>query len=249
MVGNINNLNGGSFVKSTAGVTNIANAAFSNAGNLRVDAGNLTFGGGFQQTAGTTRMNGGDLTIGVGSMVINGGNVRGQGTVFGDVALNGGSFAPGASPGTTFIAGDFTQTGGTLGIELGGQTQGVNFDLLDVTGNVTITAGNLGVSLFGGFIGNVGDLFEVINFGGVFTGNFSAINSPATHTLGSALLANSFELSFLGINLPPTPTGTLLDLLNEIAILDDNQDRFIDEAAIGEIEEDLRNALPAINCL
>ena len=225
LTGNINNT--GTFQNNAAGTTTVTNAAFTNAGGtVRSAAGNLAFDGGFVQTAGSSRLAGGDITVSTGDMVINGGNVGGVGTVFGNVVLNGGSFTPGASPGTTTVAGNFTQTGGTLGIELGGNAQGVSFDLLDVTGNVTINPGStLGVSLFGDFVGSVGDLFEVINFGGAFTGTFDSFSFPSTHSIGTTLLPSSFELAFLGITLPPTPSGDFIDLLNEIAILQDNQDK------------------------
>ena len=160
-----------------------------------------------------------------------------------------GSFAPGASPGTTTINGNFTQNGGTLGIELGGNTQGVNFDLLNVIGDVTINGGTVGVSLVNQFVGTTSDKFRVIEFTGVLGGTgFAGISEPPTHQISSQFLPGAFELSFLSILLAFLPTDGSLDPLNEILPLLELQDKFVDDAAIDDILEQLAGVGPTVKC-
>ncbi len=71
-------------------------------------------------------------------LLLDGGVLRGGGTVNGDVESTGGTVSPGSSPGTLAIAGDYTQeAGGTLRVEIAG-TDASQYDLLDVGGTATI---------------------------------------------------------------------------------------------------------------
>lgn len=64
--------------------------------------------------------------------------LRGTGTVFADV-INGGTIAPGLSPGALTIDGDlFQSSGGKLDMELGGYASGSPTDTLTVTGAATL---------------------------------------------------------------------------------------------------------------
>jgi hypothetical protein len=99
----------------------------------------------------------------------------------------------GASPGTLTINGDYTQgAAGVLNIELGGTTQGVNYDLLQVTGTANL-GGTLNVSLFGGFTGTAGDLFDVITYGSR-TGNFATVNFPAGYAMTATPNVTFYQL-------------------------------------------------------
>ena len=248
LTGNVNN--SGALVKTGAGTSTFTNAAFANTGGVNVSAGTLSFAGGFQQdTGGSTSMSGGNISV-AGTMQIDGGSVGGVGSITApNVQLDGGSFAPGASPGTTTINGNFTQNGGTLGIELGGNTQGVNFDLLNVIGDVTINGGTVGVSLVNQFVGTTSDKFRVIEFTGVLGGTgFAGISEPPTHQISSQFLPGAFELSFLSILLAFLPTDGSLDPLNEILPLLELQDKFVDDAAIDDILEQLAGVGPTVKC-
>src|SRR5690606_35821151 len=92
-------------------------------------AGNFTQTGTIQVAAGATFAKSGGFT--------NAGTMTGAGTidVGGGVLLNNGVIQPGTSPGTLAINGNFTQgAAGALDVELAGTTQGVDYDLLEVSG-------------------------------------------------------------------------------------------------------------------
>src|SRR5207302_1570678 len=75
--------------------------------------------------AGTLTVNGGStLTDAAGFSIASGGTLKGTGTVAANVS-NGGTVAPGNSPGVLTITGNYTQTSGrTLNIELQGTNPG-----------------------------------------------------------------------------------------------------------------------------
>ncbi len=117
---------------------------------------------------GQFRMMGGNVN----ANIDNRGTLSGTGTITGDVNnLSGfgsvfGTVSPGASPGTLTVDGNFMQDGNaTLLVELGGYTQGVDYDWLNVSGTATL-GGVLDILLydFGGgpFQPVVGDTFDIL---------------------------------------------------------------------------------------
>ncbi|WJW76282.1 hypothetical protein QVG61_04095 [Thiohalobacter sp. IOR34] len=84
-----------------------------------------------------TVRSGGQVYVG-GTLIVNeGGLLDGDGSIIGNVQLDGGTIAPGNSPGTLNIFGDLEILGGTLDIEVGYSDQ----DVLDVWGNVSFAPG------------------------------------------------------------------------------------------------------------
>ncbi len=80
---------------------------------------------------------------------------------------NSGVVAPGQSPGTLTITGDYIQDPiGTLLIELGGNTQGVDYDYLNITG-LAVLGGILEVTLWNGFNPQNGDIFDILQAGSI----------------------------------------------------------------------------------
>jgi Passenger-associated-transport-repeat len=135
---------------------------------------------------GPTTVNGGTLFVdntkgsgtGTGALTVNtGGTLGGTGGVGGMVTVNsGGVVAPGHSPGTLSINGNYIQnSGGALKIELGGAGAGIGFDQLVINGNASLD-GILNLSLVSGFRPAVGDTFAIIACVSA-TGNFATINS------------------------------------------------------------------------
>ena len=109
-----------------------------------------------------------------------GGLFKGAGTI--DVAnfVNSGIVAPGNSPGTLTINGNYTQAGGILEIELGGTGVG-EYDVLNITG-VADLAGTLKLLLYGDYTASVvevGDFFDVL-FASAITGEGFTIDGSAT---------------------------------------------------------------------
>lgn len=220
--------NAGTLTKANTG-TSTFSGGFTNSGTVNVNAGTLDLAGGYTDAGGALVMAGGDITAPVAGLTLNTGTLGGTGMVTGNVIHNG-TLNVGSSPGTLTIAGDLTLgAGSTLNIELGGTTQGVNYDLLQVTGTANLN-GTMNVSLFGGFTGTAGDLFDVITFAGR-TGDFAAVNFPSGYTMTATPNATFYQL--LIDALPASPGGDASTVVsselplklaaNDVRIL---QDRF-----------------------
>jgi hypothetical protein len=132
---------------------------FTNAGALNIMSGAAfsTGSGDYSQSAGTTMVDG---TLTAAHVVINGGRLRGTGTIAANVT-NAGVVIPGDAPGTLTIQGNYTQTAaGALDINLGGA--GGNSQLA-VSGTATL-AGALNVSLVNGFTPPSGAWFRILTY-------------------------------------------------------------------------------------
>ena len=139
---------------TTADVEANTSLSFNNALNL---AGNTLLKTG----EGTILINN-QLNSGGGTVDVQGGTVSGAGTIGGHLTNASGSIAPGQSPGKLTVGGDFQQqAAGTLQIEIGGMTQGEQYDVLAVDGNATVN-GTLEVSLIDGFSPPGGQEFTVL---------------------------------------------------------------------------------------
>jgi T5SS/PEP-CTERM-associated repeat protein len=116
-----------------------------------------------------------DAALDVGGTVTIGelGKLLGTGLVNGVVSNQGGEVAPGLSPGTLIIDGDFEQTAGRLSLEVAGTAPG-EFDVLKVTGNATI-AGHVRLEFLDGFAPRQGDAFELLDVAGTMNGQFANI--------------------------------------------------------------------------
>ena len=135
-VNNSLSINSGATLNITSGINHDISSAITNNGNLVITGGDISTTT-FTQTAGTTRVNG---TLTASTVSIQGGLLDGIGTIVGDVEVgNGGTVAPGNSPGTLEIAGTFTlSAAGTLQLEVGDPFS----DLLIAT-DYSLTGGNL----------------------------------------------------------------------------------------------------------
>ncbi len=78
----------------------------------------------------------------------------------GNLAQNGGTLSPGASPGTMTVTGNYSLNSGDLFIELDGLAAGTGYDQLIVTGDVSL-AGDLTLDV--GFSPSLGNMFTIIN--------------------------------------------------------------------------------------
>ncbi len=132
---------------------------------------------------------GGDVTAGTISPISNGqinftGGRFSFDTIEDSLTQTGGVLAPGSSPGTATIQGDYDQqAGGTLEIEVGGLTPGSQHDQLTVTGFATML-GTLDVSLVNGFTPSLGQSFGFLSASGGFNFAPASINLPDITGLG-----------------------------------------------------------------
>ncbi|MBX9903667.1 MAG: filamentous hemagglutinin N-terminal domain-containing protein [Burkholderiales bacterium] len=186
-------------------------------GSLNVQSGALNFGGiatigpaaTLELTGGTVtgalavdvqgllKMNGGVLNAASVGLVP-GATLSGSGGTINAPVVNGGTVAVGASPGTLVVNGNYSQTPtGVLNVELGGTTQGVNYDLLQVNGTASL-GGTMNVSMFGGFTGAVGNVFDVITYTSR-TGDFTTINFPPGFGMSAAPNATFYQLALASV--------------------------------------------------
>jgi hypothetical protein len=178
--------NEGTLKKSVGSGTVIVSGDYLvNTGTLEVDSGTLNFtgdllsagtvdvhsgatlkvDGGYTQWAGTLLLRGGTLTLSTGSglLDVQDGVVDARGTINGSV-LNAGTLYVGGdgTAGSLTITGSFTQAAaGTLALDLGGTTAGIDYDQLHVNGAATLD-GTLQVSLIGAYAPAAGDSFAVL---------------------------------------------------------------------------------------
>ena len=163
--GSANFVNNGTFVKSAGTGTTQISMAFSTASNVQVNTGTLSLFGGYTQTAGTTLLNGGNVTSTT-PLSIQGGTVKGTGTITGGMTSVAGHVVPGQSPGLLTVAGNYIQQAqGALDVEIGGTTAGTQYDQLNVaaTGGAATLNGALNVSLANGFVPTLGQTFTIVN--------------------------------------------------------------------------------------
>jgi hypothetical protein len=211
----------GTATSNTSGVMASAVVNLGGTGALTLNgvsswSGNTNFGARPVTVNGALNLSGA-LTVGTGaSLLTNGGAISatsinvgagglfgGSGSITGNI-VNGGTVAPGNSPGALTIAGDYTQgPNATLAVELGGTAAGT-YDTLDVTG-MALLDGTLTVSMFGGFIGSVGDVFPVIS-ASMISGNFATVSVPAGYGFNTNYLPTIYPSS-LELELTEAPAA------------------------------------------
>jgi|GEM_PF-961658 len=141
--------NSGTYNKLAAGTTTVS-IPFINQGSLVVTEGTLRFASTFQQTAGTLNLSSGtNLQFDTGlSLTV--GTLSGTGTVVGNIS-SASVIAPGHSPGTLNVTGNLSLLStSTLLFELGGISQGDDYDFLSVSGNAAL-GGSLQITVISGF--------------------------------------------------------------------------------------------------
>jgi hypothetical protein len=152
--------------------------------------------------AGTLDWTGGTLTVGL---------------YEGSLTQGGGTLAPGGSPGTTTIMGNYSLNSGDLAIELEGTDPGTGYDQVVVTGDVSLAGGlSLSTTLLASQI-TLGQTFTIIdNQGANPVGGtlFTGLGEGATVSAGGL----PFSISYIGgsgndvvlTSLIPEPTSITL---------------------------------------
>ncbi|HKR63539.1 MAG TPA: hypothetical protein VJZ00_07385 [Thermoanaerobaculia bacterium] len=199
--------NTGTFQKTAGTLTTNFLPAFTNGNFVTLTTGTISFDGGFTQSAGVTTLNGGNMASPF-NIAINGGTLRGTGTVTGNI-LNTGTIAPGLSPGGITISGNYTQAPGSIiDIELAGTTPVTNYDQLTITGAANFNnTGTLNVSLISGFVPSNNDTFDIIKYASN-SGVIATQNLPPSFPGGG-----SFTYSYQPTELRLTAITTQADLI------------------------------------
>lgn len=177
----------GSIDKVGTGILTLAGAnTFS--GGITIDGGTLLAG----NTTGSA--------TGSGDVIVNnGGAFGGSGSSAGTTIVNaGGTLAPGTSTESLVIGGNVNfEPDSILEIELGGLSQGITYDLLQVQGNISLGSSVLDVSLIDLFMLDENQQFDIVEIGGSLAGtfggldegslvgNYNGINLFITYTAGS----------------------------------------------------------------
>jgi fibronectin-binding autotransporter adhesin len=182
----------------------------------KVGSGTLTLTGTNTYT-GATAVSNGKLVVN-GSIstsavtVQNGAILGGIGTVGALTVESGGTVAPGNSPGILTVNGNYTQTVGTLSVELNGTSVGTQYDQVNVTGTVTL-GGALAATL--GYTPANGDiLFILANDGAdAINGTFADNADGSTFFLNGTEWKISYEANYTGTN-----TGTFTGG-NDVALM------------------------------
>lgn len=151
---------------------------FVNQGTIDIQgSGTLSVSGGktYEQQTGVTKLSGAGSTLTLtGGMTVTGGTLQGIGTVDGDVTNSGGTVAPGNSPGTLTINGNFTQNGtGVYMEEIDGSAPG-RFDKLTVLGTATL-GGTLIIGSTNGFQAPDAQNFQIIDAAGGIAGTWGGV--------------------------------------------------------------------------
>jgi hypothetical protein len=153
--GKVNNATG----TSTKGISIAGNA-------------DVTFWNDVTNTSGLFKVNSGSTATFFGAFSGNG--ITGNAA---DIHFEGG-VSPGFSPASVTFAGNVSLGGAaTLLIELGGLTQGSQYDHVEVTGQLTLD-GILNVALLGPFVPTIGSSFHILDWGNV-VGTFATLQLPA----------------------------------------------------------------------
>jgi hypothetical protein len=219
------NMGGNGIVNNTGTVQTIGGGtlrlfnggSFTNSGTVSIASGSTLDiqGSTYVQTAGVTNVNG-VLSASPTLVDIRGGTLSGAGTIVANVS-NGGTVAPGNSPGILFVLGNYTQTpSGILDIEIAGLTAGSGYDELRVFGNASL-AGTLDVELIDGFAPTADAFFDILVTGFLFPGSvlgrFDTVDLPSLSTgiWGVSYLSDRVRVTF---TLAPVPEPSSMLLLS-----------------------------------
>ncbi|MGB0722207.1 MAG: beta strand repeat-containing protein [Gammaproteobacteria bacterium] len=212
------NINGGTFTAGT-GLTIGSNVSsgYQGTGTVVVD-GDAEVDVGSHITlrdTGALTLNSGRLTadtlyLSSGSTVtLSGGELEAY-TVYGDILSSGARVAPGNSPGTLAITGNYSQDANSvLEIEIGGTTPGTEHDVLDVAGDLTL-AGTLELMLIDAFVPPINTTLDILDWDGSLSGTFDNVYSlGATWDLSQLYVDGTITLlSYDDMGVAPANTGS-----------------------------------------
>ncbi len=194
-----------------------------NSGLIEVTVGRLAVSGVSIENSGEVRVLAGATFALSGAGLVNAANglLSGTGTFdFSSAATvaNGGTVAPGASPGTLGVTGDYPQSaGGTLAMEIGGFTPGLQHDRLAVSGAAQL-GGTIRAILVNGFSPTKDDAFTVLTYASR-NGSFATVQSAEPERIAWRVQYNATSAQLIVANKAPTLANIANQTVNELAFL------------------------------
>ncbi len=150
--------------------------------------------------------------------LLSGSSLLGEGTILGNLTNTDGALAPGSSPGTLVLNGDYTQgAAGELFIGIGGLVQGLEYDFVDISGAASL-AGSLRLELEDGFLPSVTDSFVILEAAGGLSGTFDSVVSTDGSVWSLDYQPTQVILSFEQL-VVPEPATLLTILLGSLTLL------------------------------
>ncbi|MCF7761598.1 MAG: PEP-CTERM sorting domain-containing protein, partial [Cephaloticoccus sp.] len=222
-------VNQGTYSKTTAGTTVVGVPFTNDSGAIKVDAGKLQFANTFTQIAGSLAVANNSTIQFDGGLSLNSGKLGGSGTLIGNVSTMG-EISPGNSAGTFNISGDLSfGSTSVFKVELGGTTQGTDYDLLHITGTASLD-GTLSLGFINYFENTAQstDTFTILD-SSALTGQFSNASQGSrittTDGLGSFIVNySSIAVSLTDFQAVPEPsTWALLGLGGLLLIYHQNR--------------------------
>ncbi len=197
--------NAATIIRKTSAGTATFNVPFENAGTLDLQTGTISHPSyAWTQTAGMTNVHAG-ATLGANPQLL-GGVLMGGGTIAGSLTNTSGSVAPGTSPGTLTLTGDYTQaSGGTLDVDLSGTLPGTQFDQL-LVGGAAMLDGTLALHS-GSFTPALTDTFKVISGAASRSGTFSALTGAVAGGVTYSAQYDGQGATVLVNRTPPSNAG------------------------------------------
>lgn len=178
-------------------------------------AGSNTYSGSTTVGSGTLLVNGSLLSTN--TIVSSGGTLGGSGSLQA-VTLQGGSLAPGNSPGLLYMT-SLNASNGNLNFELGAPTtRGVTYDAVDVTNLLKLGSGTTWqFQINNGYVFQLNDSYDLFNFGSIDTTGFnistfqSALPNLDTANSGLQWSVDTFTTDGVVSVIPePSPLGLLI---------------------------------------
>jgi hypothetical protein len=136
--------------------------AFNNNGLIDIQSGTLRFDLAFASAGDIHIAANTSLSVTVGFLILQGGRLSGTGSYYGNL-INSGFISPGNSAGVLTLFGNYQDLQGVIEIELGGLTQGTQYDWLKINGNAGL-GGELRISYLNNFVPKVGNSFTILSF-------------------------------------------------------------------------------------
>jgi fibronectin-binding autotransporter adhesin len=144
--------------------------------------------------------------------LLNGGVLGGDGTLVGKLQNDGGTVAPGESPGILSVNGAYVQgSGGTLAIQIGGTNPGGNSDRFHVE-HVATLDGTLALSLINGFVPTTSFTYDYFLYDLGATGGFTSVtgtNAGPGKTFVNTLQSSKATLTVTGGSITRKPDARI----------------------------------------